>query len=106
MAIQPIDLQVLFARLNQIGREQSAHREMVAQTQAVAANEIAERSEEQDRRVSQLRTDEEGPEKPNEDGEGSAQTPDQGTRRENQEATEEREVIRDPDLGQNIDISG
>jgi hypothetical protein len=106
MAIQPIDLQVLFARLNQIGREQSAHREMVSQTQAVAANEIAERSEEQDRKVGQLRTDEEGPEKTNEDGEGSAQSSEQGTRREDHEAADGQEVISDPDLGQNIDISG
>jgi hypothetical protein len=105
MAVQPIDLQVLFARLNQIGREQAAHRDMVAQAQAVAASEIAEQSEEQDRRVSQLRTDEEGPEKVNDESESNPQGQEQGNKRENEER-ENPEVISDPDLGQNIDISG
>jgi hypothetical protein len=79
---------------------------MVAQTQAVAANEIAERSEEQDRKVSQLRTDEEGPEKANDDAEPNPQTPEQGGQRDQQSSHDNPEVISDPDLGQNIDISG
>ena len=40
MSVQPIDLQVLFARLNQIGREQLAQRNSIVQAQAVAASEI------------------------------------------------------------------
>jgi hypothetical protein len=56
--------------------------------------------------VSQLRTDEEGPEKPNEDAEPNPQTPDQSSHRDGQNGRDTPEVISDPDLGQNVDISG
>jgi hypothetical protein len=106
MSVQPIDLQVLFSRLNQIGREQSAQRNMLVQAQAVAANEIAERSEEEDRRVSDVNTEEEGPEKTSNDGEENASPEQQERGEEETPAEDRREVVRDPDLGQNIDISG
>ncbi len=105
MAIQPIDLQVLFSRLNQIGREQAALRDAQAQAQAVAGSEIAERSEQQDHRVSELRTDQEGPEVVDEDGEGGGS----GGGEEHASGEEERsdqEVFRDPDLGRHVDLSG
>ena len=105
MAIQPIDLQVLFSRLNQIGREQAALRDAQVQAQAVAGSEIAERSEEQDHRVSESRTDQEGPEVVDEDGEGGQS----GAGEEHGSGEEERsdqEVFRDPDLGQHVDLSG
>ncbi|MFW5718339.1 MAG: hypothetical protein ACOCY8_05760 [Spirochaetota bacterium] len=105
MAIQPIDVQVLFSRLNQIGREQAVLRDAQAQAQAVAGSEIAERSEEQDHRVSELRTDQEGPEAVDEDGDGGGS----GAGEEHASGDEERsdqDVIRDPDLGQHVDLSG
>lgn len=105
MAIQPIDLQVLFARLNQIGREQTAAREVLAQSQAVAGSEIAQRSEEQDRRVNETNILEDGPEQLNDENEGGQTSAEQQERQEGGESTEQ-EVFRDPDLGQNIDISG
>ncbi len=105
MSVQPIDLQVLFARLNQIGREQAANKNMLIQAQAVAANEIAERSEEQDRRVSDVNIQEEGPEKLSDEGENS-ETPGEQHREDASESEAEQEVLQDPDLGQNIDISG
>lgn len=105
MAIQPIDLQVLFSRLNEIGRDQSTHREAQLQAQLVAASEIADQSEEFDHRVTQSRTDEEGPEQVN-DGSGGEKggTGEHGARDDDERA--EEQVFRDPDLGQNIDISG
>jgi hypothetical protein len=104
MAIQPIDLQVLFSRLNQVGKEQAAMRDSQVQAQAVAANEIAEQSEQRDHRVTELSTEEEGPEVVNDDSEGNQGGGGQ-SRREEDEAHED-EVFRDPDLGQNVDISG
>jgi hypothetical protein len=105
MAIQPIDLQVLFSRLNQIGREQAALRDAQTQAQAVAGSEIAERSEEQDHRVSQLSTEQEGPEVVDEDGGGNQSE----TNEEHSSGEKERndkEVLRDPDLGRHVDLSG
>ena len=105
MAIQPIDLQVLFSRLNQVGREQAVQKEAQVQAQAVAGSEIAERSEEGDHRVAELSTDEEGPETVNEDSEGNQGNSRQGKRGKTDEEEKEA-VFRDPDLGQNVDISG
>jgi hypothetical protein len=104
MAVQPIDLQVLFARLNQVGREQALLRDAQTQAQAVAGSEIAERSEEQDHRVSQADNAEEGSEVDDE-----SQTKQGDGRQRNRrdtpgEAT--NEVFSDPDLGQNVDLSG
>lgn len=105
MAIHPIDLQVLFSRLNQIGREQAVQRDAQIQAQAVAASEIAEQSESRDHRVSELSTEEEGPEVVNEEDEGKQGTG-QESRSSNEEEEPTQEVFRDPDLGQHIDISG
>ena len=106
MSIQPIDLQVLFARLNLIGREQAAQRNSLVQAQAVAASEIAERSEEEDRRVSELNTDEEAPEKVSDESESPQEQPEQPGEHETDGSAAHPEVLVDPDLGQNIDISG
>jgi hypothetical protein len=106
MSIQPIDLQVLFARLNLIGREQTNQKNMLMQAQAVAANEIAERSEEEDRRVSDVHPEEDGAEKVSDESD-SQQTPqEQNGDHESAEERADQEVLRDPELGQNIDISG
>ena len=107
MSIQPMDLQVLFSRLSQVGREQAAMKDMLIQSQAVTASEIAERSEEQDRRVSELAAEEEGPEKTGDEGSGAAtaEKEEEGSQSDHDES-DGTEVLRDPDLGQNIDISG
>lgn len=106
MSIQPIDLQVLFSRLNQIGRDQALQRDSVLQAQAVAASEIAERSEEKDRRVSHLSTEQEGPESLDDETGG----PGGGGRERHQPSAGEGEagpdVFSDPDLGQNVDLTG
>lgn len=105
MAIQPIDLQVLFSRLNQIGRDQAAMRDAQVQAQTVAGSEIAERSEQQDHRVSQLSTEQEGPEVVDEDGEAN-QSGGNGEHTSGEEEQQDQEVFRDPDLGQHVDLSG
>ncbi len=106
MSVQPIDLQVLFARLNLIGREQMAHRNMILQAQAVAASEIAERSAEEDRRVSELPTEEKSSEKVSDESESQTGSQEESGDHEPAEESTNQEVLRDPDLGQNIDISG
>lgn len=105
MSVQPIDLQVLFSRLSQIGRDQAAHRDAQIQAQAVAGSEIAERSEEHDHRVSQMNDAENGPETVNDESDS-----DQGERgrhrREKDSQSAEDGIFQDPDLGKNIDLSG
>ena len=106
MSVQPIDLQVLFSRLNLIGREQTAQRNMITQAQAVAASEIAERSAEEARRVSELHHEDEGSEKVSDDSESGQSAQEQSGDHEPAQESAEQEILRDPDLGQNIDLSG
>ena len=106
MSIQPIDLQVLFARLNLVGREQTNQKNMILQAQAVAASEIAQKSEEEDRRVSKLNPEEDGPEKVSDESEAQQSPQEQNGEHESTEERAGQEVLRDPELGQNIDISG
>ena len=106
MAIQPIDLQTLLMRLGQVGKEEAAQRQAAVQSQIVTGSEIARRSEAEQRQVTETHTLEEGPDQVD-DEESSAQ----GREGEQQEAgegasSEKDGVFRDPDLGQNVDITG
>lgn len=110
MSIQPIDLQTLFVRLSQVGREQSALRDAVAMNQTVTGNEIAQKSQETANAVNQSEAVSEGPEKADEDGSGGSRegAANQRRQRADEEAASDKEddVFRDPDLGRNIDLTG
>lgn len=107
MAIQPIDLQTLFVRLSTVGREQSALKQAVAQAQTVAGEEIAQRSQDAGHTVREAEEVSEGPEQVK-DEEAGKKPRDQGSprKREEEKEQEEEAVFRDPDLGQNVDLSG
>lgn len=109
MAIQPIDLQTLFVRLSQVGREQSALRDAVAMNQTVTGNEIAQKSQETANAVNQSDAVSEGPEKTDEDGSSGSHSEGGAKRRRSEEESssdEDDDVFRDPDLGRNIDLTG
>lgn len=109
MSIQPIDLQTLLMRLTQVGQEQSAERHAIAQSQAVTGSEIAQKSQELESRLDETSTIEEGPEKvKDQEGQSQGQLAEEQERERgaSEESQEEADVFRDPDLGQNIDISG
>lgn len=105
MSIQPIDLQVLFSRLNEIGRDQAAHRDSQLQAQAVVGSEIAERSEQRDHRVNELSTEEEGPAVVGDEAEGRRGDNRHKSADEDAGPTD-HSVFRDPDLGQHVDVTG
>ena len=105
MAVQPIDLQVLFSRLSDVGREQSAYRATQLQSQLVAARAIAEQSGQSGHRVTNLRDDEEGPGQVTDEPEQKQRDADEQGRSEEDEQPAGH-TLSDPDLGQNIDISG
>lgn len=107
MAIQPIDLQTLLMRLGQVGKEEAAMRQAAAQSQAVAGSEIARRSAEQQRQVTEARTLEDGAEQVHDDDSSeNAAGREKQREGESEEGREDDAVFRDPDLGQNIDITG
>lgn len=106
MPIQPIDMQTLFMRLNQIGKEQAILREAAHLAQAQTAGELVRESETQAHSVNQTRELEEGLEGVNEEEQGGEQRHAPEHERGRKKPGTEREIFRDPDLGSNIDIVG
>lgn len=109
MSLQPIDLQTLFVRLSQIGREQSAIRDAVAQNQAVAGSEIVQRAQQETHTVRQPDEVSEGPESVQEDEEEQRRREEERSsdgEKEKQDGSGDAQVFDDPALGQNVDLSG
>ncbi|MFO8043594.1 MAG: hypothetical protein R6U25_10360 [Alkalispirochaeta sp.] len=109
MSIQPIDLQTLFVRLSQVGREQSALKQSIIQNQEVAGREIAERSRQVGESVQEPDEVSEGPETVDDDGNPSQQqaaTHQDHAHGDGSSEEPEEDLFRDPDLGQNIDLEG
>lgn len=113
MPIQPIDLQVLFSRLDNIGREAVGPQQAAAQGQDVAGAHLAEQSRAQARRVTDTEElPDDGSEEVKEDESGEVY--DGSTRRRRRSNAEGDEPddrsaeteIRDPALGRTIDLSG
>ena len=110
MALLPIDLQTMFSQMSQIGKEQAVAKEVPPQLQAMQAEQIARKSEHDDKAVNQAREPGEGPEKIREEGRRGKRR--RGGPRERrppgQEPAEggEPEVFEDPALGHNVDLVG
>lgn len=107
MSIQPIDLQTLFMRLGQVGKEQAAMREAAHLAQAAQGTEIARQSEEAARTVNETKELEEGPDAVKEEEQNSGRNA-EGENEETakKEETEKRDVFSDPALGNKVDLSG
>ncbi|MDR1411271.1 MAG: hypothetical protein LBI91_03590 [Spirochaetaceae bacterium] len=113
MAIQPIDLQTLFTQIDKVGKDQSVHREG-AQLQASLVNARAERLEvERDHSVNEAQDTGQGGAERVKDRQGRRQNQRQGGKEApaGDEAPqggegEDPRVIRDPCLGQHLDVSG
>jgi len=111
MAIQPIDLQTLFAQMDKVGKTQSAQREGLALQQAMQGAQIQRKTEEHIQSVNEAQnTGDDGTEKVKDRSSHSGKDSDGEKKKENRKKTSEQEedqspVIHDPHLGRNIDIS-
>ena len=110
MAVQPIDLQTLFAHINQVGKEQAVLKEGLLANQAAQANELIKEKKHQDESVNKTGETDEDNQKIRDDQEkGNSGESNAGSGKENEQPDEEKKkisVFTDPDLGKNIDISG
>lgn len=109
MSIRPIDLQTLFMHMNQVGKEQAQHREGVLLQQATMGSELVQESEHADSSVNQTQATSEGPEEVHEDEERSGGRRRRRKKRQGESAEDphnESKYYKDPDLGNNIDITG
>ncbi len=107
MSITPIDLQTLFMRLSQMGKEQAAMKDAAHVAQTVRGSEIAKRSEDLTRTVNETKELEEGPTGVKDDERQGERTG--GGEKEEPSDKKERvkkDVFEDPALGNKIDLSG
>lgn len=113
MPIKPIDLQTLFSQIDRIGREQAAGKEGAALQGSAHAGALQKRAEEKARSVQRpADSDDSGSRGVDPEGGGSAEAGEEGASErkarpaEDDEETTPDEIIRDPKLGNRIDLSG
>jgi hypothetical protein len=113
MAIQPIDLQTLFTQVDKVGKNVANAKEGVEFHTAIQNIQIQKKTEEQVQTVRESRNLEEGAQRINDrnakkkQGESSPETREKETgSAEDAESRETLLTIRDPDLGNHIDLSG
>ena len=106
MSIQPIDLQTLFVKMNQVGKEQAVNKESITLQQEIQGSEIVKKNQHDNNSVNRADSSDTGPEKTKEDGEGEKNQSQREHKKGKDEKQKNHEILFDPDLGRNIDISG
>jgi hypothetical protein len=111
MPIRPIDLQTLLMQMSQVGRDQAIEKDGPALASAIQGAVAQKKEDESKESVRKAEDAKEGPEpvkdrrgrtkgkgsKAGEGGEGAEGGPDDGPH---------EEVVRDPSLGNRVDLSG
>ena len=105
MTVQPIDLQNLFLRLDQVGGEQAARQEAALQQQAAVASELKHQSEQNEHQINRSDSTSEGPNNVKDD-DGAHNQHENSEQEDSHTKKEDQETVRDPELGQNVDLSG
>jgi hypothetical protein len=108
MALAPIDLQAIFSQVDKVGKTQAAQREGQTLHQSIQGVEIQRKTEEQIKQVNEAQNMGEGTEKINDKNSNHGQRQNRGSRNQEDKDDEEEEqfsVLRDPLLGNKIDIS-
>ncbi|MDR2551749.1 MAG: hypothetical protein LBD31_01080 [Treponema sp.] len=107
MAISPIDLQTLFTQVDKVGKQEAAQRTGTAIQQSIQQAQIQQKTDERIRSVNEAQDAGEGAEGVRNRNGGGPGHESGGRRKEEagKETPPPEEVIRDPALGKNIDIS-
>jgi hypothetical protein len=109
MALSPLDLQTLFTQMDKVGRQEASQREGAAILQSIQQAKHQQQADEKVRSVNEAQGTGEGAEGIK-DKNGGRQGQD-GNRHNNtvendeEKAREGDKIIRDPDLGMNVDVS-
>ncbi len=107
MPILPIDLQTLFSQSAQVGKEQAAQKDASPQAQALQGAQLVQKTEQRDTSVNETRTQEEGPEQVRDRARRGAERRRRSAGgRKAAPPVPPRDVVSDPALGRNIDITG
>jgi len=109
MAIQPIDLQTLFTQMDKVAKQKSAEKEGLVLQQSLQGAVNLKKTEEKVRSVNETKDPEDGAERIK-DNNARKQNQEESTEKkdEKKETDDEQQldVIKDPDLGKHIDVSG
>ncbi len=108
MPLLPIDLQTIFAQMNEVGRGEAAQRQAAPAAQALQASQIVKQAEERDNSVNESQQVSEGPEAVNEEEQGGGRRKSAERERRQKKSDEKKaepKVFKDPDLGHHIDVT-
>jgi len=109
MAITPIDLQTMFSQVDKVGKTQAAQKEGQALHQAMQGVNVQRKMEEQIKQVNEAQNSGDGAEKVKDrNHDQDKQNPGRKNDKNNSSQEEEEQplsVLRDPSLGNKIDIS-
>jgi hypothetical protein len=107
MALLPIDLQTLFTQSTQVGKEQAAQKDAPPAAQSLQGAQLVQKAETRDKSVNETHDQEEGPEQVKDRSRRGAER-----RRQKQKGAQPpaahppaADVVRDPALGRNVDIT-
>jgi hypothetical protein len=104
----PIDLQTLFSQANQVGKEQAVQKEASPTHQSLQGAQLVQKTEQRDNDVTETPTTEEGAEKIKDRERRAGRRGNRGGKEPKKSAAPapaEKDVVRDPALGRNIDIT-
>ncbi len=108
MPVQPIDLQTLFAHINQVGKQQANLKEGIILQQSAKGSELVKETEHKNESVNKFeQVNEENQEiKEKRSGSDERREKDGENGAPKEEKQQDKNYFTDPDLGRNIDISG
>ena len=108
MSIQPIDLQTLFVKMAQVGKEQAVEKDSITLQQQIQGSEIEKRNQHSDTSVNRADNSDTGAEKAKEDSEHNMHNHEkrENGKKKNSKTYKNKELLFDPNLGKNIDFSG
>ena len=105
MGIAPIDLQAIFSQVDKVGKAQAAQREGQALHQAMLGVQLQKKTEENIQQVNEAQNTGDGAEKVGDQKKRQGGGSHEKNKREAQEEENQVSVLRDPTLGNTIDIS-
>ncbi len=108
MALLPIDLQTLFTQSTQVGKEQAAQKDAPPAAQSLQGAQLVQQQETRDKSVNEAQEQQQGPEKLKDRARRGAQRRKGRQKDAKQPAAQPPapDVVRDPALGRNVDITG
>ncbi|MDR1215415.1 MAG: hypothetical protein LBK25_01910 [Treponema sp.] len=106
MAIQPLDLQIMFNQLDSVGKTQASQREGLTIQQTLQNLQAQEKTQANIQAVNESPDTGDGAEGVNDRGARSQNGSGRNEKRKNKQKNEETRCSWDPRLGKNVDISG